>query len=359
MGKMYVALLCFLVYLCSLYPAELDDVDMMIIQYLTNEKNRELISSILKKDTNEFRKQVDKADKTVLDTGLAVASLTGDLPAVKLAVEKGGDVNARIKTLLDEVYNPLYLAVVRENAEVAKYLIDNGADVNVDLGVAGTVLRNACFLGSSKMIQLLIANGAEADKEGKDGYTPLLLLLASSSTDINTVKLMIDKGADLKHVAKDGTHALLCAAMGGDPGIVGFVIKAGVAKVNQAEEHGYTPLMQTGSIEVAELLLKHGAEINLQNNEGYTALMLSLIRGNYDKAVFLISKNADVNIPVKQEDEFFDVPDGATPLVFVKHKISLLKKELKDIEDKEEKKESETEIKKLTEIQSSLENKSF
>ncbi|MEM6643461.1 MAG: ankyrin repeat domain-containing protein [Bacteroidota bacterium] len=70
--------------------------------------------------------------------------------------------------------------------------------------------------------------------------------------------------------------------------------------VNKPDERGFTPLVLStylGKIEVAKLLLSHGADINaVDAMAGNTALMGVCFKGSYDLAKMLISHGADISI---------------------------------------------------------------
>ncbi len=57
--------------------------------------------------------------------------------------------------------------------EVAKYLIDRGADVNVYDDLVRTPLHDASMFGEPDIIVLLISKGAEVNPKDKDNKTPL------------------------------------------------------------------------------------------------------------------------------------------------------------------------------------------
>ena len=62
------------------------------------------------------------------------------------------------------------------------------------------------------------------------------------------------------------------------------------ANLNTEDEKGYTPLhlsLNSGSLEVMETLIKHGATINAKNKEGKTPLKLALEMDRKDMANLL------------------------------------------------------------------------
>ena len=51
-----------------------------------------------------------------------------------------------------------------------------------------------------------------------------------------------------------------------------------------------------GHHQVMELLLKEGADVNIQNNDGWTALMIASDDGHHQVVELLLKEGADVNI---------------------------------------------------------------
>lgn len=95
-----------------------------------------------------------------------------------------------------------------------------------------------------------------------DRYSRSLLDLAAIFEHVDSLKLLLESGADVN--ANEGGR-------------------------------GDTVLMWANTKPIAELLLKHGADLNARNKAGQTALMVSLWRGRYEVADLFISKGLDVN----------------------------------------------------------------
>src|SRR5205085_2105978 len=74
----------------------------------------------------------------------------------------GGDANARDPGKPSET--PLHWAASNDDADVARALIDGGADVNAPDGSIGTPLENAVGYGCWNVARLLAERGARVDK---------------------------------------------------------------------------------------------------------------------------------------------------------------------------------------------------
>jgi len=98
------------------------------------------------------------------------------------------------------------------------------------------------------------------------------------------------------------------AASLGNVEVMELLLTSGVDK-NERDAEGNSALMwvvsSDGSDDLMDALVDHGANVNLQNYSGETALFVACARGLEDKVEYLLENGADVNIANL---------DGATPL---------------------------------------------
>jgi len=97
---------------------------------------------------------------------------------------------------------------------------------------------------------------------------------------------------------KDGWTALICAAANNDHKSSELLIKAG-AEVNVQDNLGWTPLMYAADVklgvEMVSLLLDNGADPNIRNNDSDTPLIRA-VSGNYNATIkLLVEKGADIH----------------------------------------------------------------
>ena len=113
-----------------------------------------------------------------------------------------------------------------------------------------------------------------------DNYdTTQLILLINTNTkdDINSVKALIDSGADVNQVNCRDETAVIWAARDGKAKILKLLIENG-ADLNKKDCDGNTAIMLAvihGQTEIVEILLEHQADINAVNSQGDTALILA------------------------------------------------------------------------------------
>jgi ankyrin repeat protein len=95
------------------------------------------------------------------------AAKTGDLARVQKLVTTGADINQA------GVDGPLFLAAMEGQTEVIKYLLANGASVDIRNGKNSTPLMAAAHRNQVEATKLLIAAGASKTVKNNDGSSAL------------------------------------------------------------------------------------------------------------------------------------------------------------------------------------------
>lgn len=101
---------------------------------------------------------------------LAEAAKIGDLALVKTLVQKG-DVDINKKDTL--YWMPLHFAIMFGHINIVKFLIENGADVNITSCWGWTPLHVATANTKIEAAKILIQHGANLYKKSDEGRTPL------------------------------------------------------------------------------------------------------------------------------------------------------------------------------------------
>lgn len=139
-------------------------------------------------------------------------------------------------------------------------------------------------------------------KMKRDSTGRSLLQRACKKGDLEAVKNLIARGADANESDFGGFTCLHEAALAGNTKIVEFLIKKGADVNKQALEAGdsETPLMDASEnkhVETVKVLLAHGADPNITNVDGFSALTklyhLQTEEDNYDEVISLLSTAAD------------------------------------------------------------------
>ena len=214
-------------------------------------------------------------------TPLVTAIMNKQYSLSKFLIDRGADVNVvdaggrtALYAMID-IRNEDWTAMPNRTTddplptiEVVKAIIDHGAKLEVPLtrpltvrsgmdfgdttlGDGATPMMRAARAGDHEVIRLLLAKGANATLTTKGGANALMLAAGIGYRDKNTrgseadaletVKVMIAAGLDLKQTDARGENALHGAALRGADSIVQFLIDQGM-DVNATSKQGYTPL---------------------------------------------------------------------------------------------------------------------
>ncbi|XP_070602305.1 DNA-binding protein RFXANK isoform X2 [Erythrolamprus reginae] len=140
------------------------------------------------------------------------------------------------------------------------------------------------------------------NKPDERGFTPLMW--ASAFGEIETVRSMLELGADPHVLAKERESALSLASTGGYTGIVTMLLEKSV-DINIYDWNGGTPLLYAvrgNHVKCVEALLAHGADLTTEADSGYTAIDLAVALG-HKKVQQVIEKHILKLLRNKQRDE--------------------------------------------------------
>jgi len=183
---------------------------------------------------------------------------------------------------------PLTLAATSGNAALAAELLKAGADPNVTVGEGETILMTAARTGSVEIIQLLVAKGADVNAT-EQWQEQTALFYASTENHADAVQALVELGADVNARSKRLEF----------PEFV-FQTAGMIYAVQPVGD--WTPLMyaaRDGAIDAVRALADSGADLNLTDPVGTTALTLAIQNGHFDTAVALLEKGADPNVADK------------------------------------------------------------
>jgi len=207
-------------------------------------------------------------------------------------------------------------------AGVKKALVE-GANVNAGIDGSQTALMTAALAGHRGIVQTLLDGGANPNVEAQHLGQTALAMAASGGHD-EIVKLLLDRGASINHRSGKykrpyaGVTALFIAALRNRVSTIDLLIKSG-ADPNIENDDGLTPLMYAaakGLVDALNALIHAGAPVDYVSSTGVTALLSATdAQAKWQMIAYLASAGADPNARVGPGKNFPKEFIGATPLM--------------------------------------------
>ncbi|MEN9443484.1 MAG: hypothetical protein RIS47_374 [Bacteroidota bacterium] len=223
-----------------------------------------------KVDVNHLNKPKSEGDVLAIN----VAALNNNVEGMKVLVSHGANINLGTS----QGINAIQSAAQNNSLDAAKYLIEQKVVLNGYNSVFFNALSYATLAYHQDMMALLVKSGANVNEVSKDSpWAGPLARIAMSFNPVDkkarlkTIKKLLDLGADPNVLHAQDMTALMCAA-------------------KLSTDYG-----RKAAVDNSEILIKSGANVNLANTAGETALMLASEAGNEDLVNLLIKSGADVN----------------------------------------------------------------
>jgi len=225
--------------------------------------------------------------------------------------------------------------------EVVEFLVQLGANVNLQDAEGDTALHYAAFGNQPTTAAALLKGGADGNKLNKNkcsplhvavnkGYTGVVKTLLSYSCNVNAqdsygdtvlhdaiakdffeiVELLVNfLGIDLSKTNKRGFNCLHHAALKGNARAVSLIVQKSPDLLNMVKEDGFSALhlaSLNGHHNVVQCLIeaRPGSDVNLRNTRQQTALLLAVDKRHVNIAKLLLENGAQVNA----QDDVGDSP---------------------------------------------------
>ncbi|MCB1140869.1 MAG: ankyrin repeat domain-containing protein [Leptospiraceae bacterium] len=229
--------------------------------------------------------------------------------------------------LTPEGDSPLHLAILQKNQKIFELILDHSENLDQFTSEGKTPLLLSIEKGRLEYFHLLLKKGANPffpDEKGKspleysveskdfhflkvffrDGQSPdfinqdkeTLVHLAIRINNEGILGFLLENGADPNKANSKMQYPIQIAAELGHWGCMNLLLDTGVEHVNEIGSSGKSPLHLTceaGNLTLTKKILELGADPNLTDSEGLTALYYASGKNDIELVECLLSKNAD------------------------------------------------------------------
>jgi len=246
---------------------------------------------------------------------LHVAAEAGLYDCVDLLLKRGANPNAKEQL---HQQSPLHFAVGSDSFQCVDRLLNAGADVNSADSRGETPIF---YCKSLKVIERLKAHRADLSVISTRGQYPFQYC-AAYVRSVEVLQFWMKHGIEINHVPQFGWPALN-AVVGmpcttkdapnkeNDIKLLELLLDHG-ANVNLRDKEGNCPLFDAcvnSHTHLVKRLLEAGADPNQQNRAGETALHAAVFRGMQEAVLLLMEYGADVNIPNRHHRTPYDITE--------------------------------------------------
>ncbi len=259
-----------------------------------------------------------------VSTDYKLATQTNTIDGYKKFIKKYPNKRAYFRKANTQISQILIKEIKAKNVSKVSDIIKICPNdvINIENHNYITPLIQAIDSENSKIVDILLKNGAEPNKSGlKEGdsnhrYTPLELALEKKNNK-EIVESLINTNINFSYQTNDERLSYLHIALKNEKNgnfniadTIGKLIKKG-CQVNNRNKNGETPIFYAKSYDTFKIMVDSGANLKEVNNKGQTLLF----KGKQDKIFdYLISQGFDIN----KKDYA-----GNTPLFFILDESSI------------------------------------
>ena len=194
----------------------------------------------------------------------------------------------------DKGFSPLMHASEHGLNDMAKLLLSKGAQVNLQDINGKSALNFACDMKQYEMAEILLESGAHVKLEDRSTCLEMLWF-ACEGGNLQILRLILGRYPWVNRFGKSGRSPLMFASERGFCGMACLLLNMG-AQVDLQNSNGMSALMFSSNQKVAKLMLDSGAQVDLQDTAGRSALMFASKQGFFEVAKLFVDKGAQVDL---------------------------------------------------------------
>lgn len=220
-----------------------------------------------------------------------------NIEVIKLLLDNGAYIHGKKENL-----SPMDQALYKKNLEIVKLLIEYKAEVNPSGESAFlTPLIIAAQLGSKELVEFLLSKGAQLNPT-LDTLVLTPLIVACESGNFENVKLFIEYGAEINPKGENLTSTPLISALrNGKKEIIEFLLENKAEIKPTGDKLTSMPIIEAaslGDLELIKRFIEEGADVN---SIKYNPMLIcplgqAVFSGNKELVKFLLEKGANPNL---------------------------------------------------------------
>ena len=242
----------------------------------------DLIMPAGEKNLNLFNENLNTAFRELINS-ITISNAAREDYKIRLLVEEGVDVNQ------NGFKSPLMILASKQPNDIIfklmKFLIQYGADYDATISLRRTVLMYSIINRNVKLTKYLINEGADLNIQDYRGQTALMLLLQKfEKSDLEILNLLISK-TNVNLQNKKGQTALM---------LLFTHVQMNQRKSKFIDKNDY--------LTIIKLFIENNADLNIADEKGYTLLTYAIndiYRCGINTCKYLVKQGSDINLQTK------------------------------------------------------------
>jgi uncharacterized protein len=217
----------------------------------------------------------------------------------KVLNNQGQQSTQEVSNEMDKLNQALLTAARQGDKDLITKLLADGVDIDATDNDGRTSAMIAVHTNQLDIFKFLLEKGANINIRDNRSDNPLLYAGAEGMLDF--VKVSVAAGADTSILNRFGGTALIPAADRGHVDIVEELLTTSDVNIDHVNNLGWTALLEAiilgdGGEEyqtIVELLIQHGADIQLADSNGISPLQHAQNRGYQEMVEMLMIKRSE------------------------------------------------------------------